>query len=503
MAKTIPQLTDATTVNAADELIIQQGGITKRATGAELAKSLNTINGIINAKTFGAIGDGVADDTAALQAAIAAASSGPLYIPPGIYRLTAPLELSVSGIRIIGGGPAATYLRKSSGDSTTFRVIADIDYFEISDLRVDHAMPATSGFMLQTEVSGILGGVIRNVVTAGVYGVAKNTITSGSVNNVTFTQCMFLQTVMYGIWLQFTTDWVIDNCIIEMASRNAGVIGLVVESSNDGLYTSKTLFLGGQRGMLAQNTLDAPSRHMFFNQTAWDGCGQNCIELTSLRRSRFVNCWFASVYSTCNGATINGSSNYGLIFSACIFLNLAGNGMAIENGASDVAVSACQFNEWGLAAANTYSAITTAANSDTRFSITGCQFLGDADFTGNPWRGIIVNAGTYDSYVIANNYSSQLTDAFIVDAGASSTALVVNNAGYVQTPSAFTAGSSPYTYTAGHSPEALYVYGGTVSAVELAGATVFTSTNRTLHLGPNQSVTITHSDAPTLLKMPQ
>jgi hypothetical protein len=66
MAKTIPQLTDATTVNAADELIIQQGGITKRATGAELAKGLNTINGTVNVKDFGAVGDGVqADDTAA------------------------------------------------------------------------------------------------------------------------------------------------------------------------------------------------------------------------------------------------------------------------------------------------------------------------------------------------------------------------------------------------------------------------------------------------------
>ena len=36
MPKTIPQLTDATTVGASDELVIQQGGITKRATISEL-----------------------------------------------------------------------------------------------------------------------------------------------------------------------------------------------------------------------------------------------------------------------------------------------------------------------------------------------------------------------------------------------------------------------------------------------------------------------------------
>ena len=42
LANSVPsQLPDATTVNAADELIIQQGGVTKRATATELAKGLD------------------------------------------------------------------------------------------------------------------------------------------------------------------------------------------------------------------------------------------------------------------------------------------------------------------------------------------------------------------------------------------------------------------------------------------------------------------------------
>jgi hypothetical protein len=77
-ALNIPALTDATTVNAADELIIQQGGITKRATAAELmnnapvtvtstttARPLSErFEDAINIKDFGAVGDGVANDTA-------------------------------------------------------------------------------------------------------------------------------------------------------------------------------------------------------------------------------------------------------------------------------------------------------------------------------------------------------------------------------------------------------------------------------------------------------
>lgn len=45
-----------------------------------------------NVKTFGAIGDGTTDDTRALQAALSS-SSAHIYIPPGKYRLRAPLKI--------------------------------------------------------------------------------------------------------------------------------------------------------------------------------------------------------------------------------------------------------------------------------------------------------------------------------------------------------------------------------------------------------------------------
>jgi hypothetical protein len=105
MAKTIPQLTDATTVNAADELIIQQGGITKRATKNELmtfaatgAPSARLINDrfadIVNVKDFGAVGDGVTDDTAALQQAISAGLD--IQFPEGTYKIDANITVAAN-----------------------------------------------------------------------------------------------------------------------------------------------------------------------------------------------------------------------------------------------------------------------------------------------------------------------------------------------------------------------------------------------------------------------
>jgi hypothetical protein len=113
----VDQLTDATTVNAADELIIQQGGITKRATAAELMNNApvtaisttaarplaDRFRDAVNVKDFGAVGDGVADDTAALQAAINAAT-GLVYIPKGVYLTSQELNVDKEGISVVGDG---------------------------------------------------------------------------------------------------------------------------------------------------------------------------------------------------------------------------------------------------------------------------------------------------------------------------------------------------------------------------------------------------------------
>jgi hypothetical protein len=85
----------------------------------------------INAKAFGAIGDGIADDTAALQAAIDAAfvvttsnAQAPpignkvLYIPAGSYKTTSPLLLTgLFGGIMRGAGRFATQIINSAGSN--------------------------------------------------------------------------------------------------------------------------------------------------------------------------------------------------------------------------------------------------------------------------------------------------------------------------------------------------------------------------------------------------
>src|SRR5207244_11447079 len=68
-------------------------------------------NGVFNVKSYGAVGDGVADDTAAVQAAIDAANStagalaggGIVFFPLGSYLISASLRV-YGGITLTGAG---------------------------------------------------------------------------------------------------------------------------------------------------------------------------------------------------------------------------------------------------------------------------------------------------------------------------------------------------------------------------------------------------------------
>lgn len=93
---------------------------------------------VFTPQEYGAIGDGIADDTLACQTALDAACGGPpganpspirfavgtLYLPPGDYRITAPLVIkSTIGLSIHGAGPRQSRLRVDGTMDCAFSAI--------------------------------------------------------------------------------------------------------------------------------------------------------------------------------------------------------------------------------------------------------------------------------------------------------------------------------------------------------------------------------------------
>jgi hypothetical protein len=63
-----------------------------------------------NVKDFGAVGDGAADDTAAINAAIAATKRGAVFLPAGRYKVTDYITIPRSGVVLRGAGADKTVL---------------------------------------------------------------------------------------------------------------------------------------------------------------------------------------------------------------------------------------------------------------------------------------------------------------------------------------------------------------------------------------------------------
>jgi len=69
----------------------------------------------VSVTDYGAVGDGVADDTPAFQAAIDANTDGvAIYVPTGTYKTTAPINLANNDTRFFGDGTSSVITRSGS-----------------------------------------------------------------------------------------------------------------------------------------------------------------------------------------------------------------------------------------------------------------------------------------------------------------------------------------------------------------------------------------------------
>lgn len=92
-------------------------------------------NAVFNVKDFGAIGNGVADDTAAIQAAITAAGANITYLPAGTYKLSASLTLSTANAILRGTGKASI-LKATTGAFNVIVVGTAASGVIVEDLQV-------------------------------------------------------------------------------------------------------------------------------------------------------------------------------------------------------------------------------------------------------------------------------------------------------------------------------------------------------------------------------
>jgi len=157
----------------------------------------------VNVKDFGAAGDGVTDDTAAIQAAIDSiqgtqpTGGGSVYFPKGIYRTSTSINI-YSDVRLHGDGLTQTYIKPL--DSATFAaneaVIQTTLFPTTQGTNLwDYYSPYPAGLTMGVQVRDLtVDGNRANVANAGglyIYG-GKWTLKDVGVIN----------TASHGIWTE-------------------------------------------------------------------------------------------------------------------------------------------------------------------------------------------------------------------------------------------------------------------------------------------------------------
>ena len=172
------------------------GGFIQSGTGAVQRTVENKLKDTVSVKDFGAVGDGVADDTAAIQAALNSTTSTgavtTVRFPAGTYKITS--QLNVPALASIVGDGQGSILRPYSCNGLNFLASNAVGARRVADIWI-YADNGSSYKGINVNLDSTAGSRVTGIVFDNVYiswfGTA---VYARGLWHSTFTNCYFLNT---------------------------------------------------------------------------------------------------------------------------------------------------------------------------------------------------------------------------------------------------------------------------------------------------------------------
>ena len=519
----------------------------------------------------GAVGDGVAIDTAAINRAIAAvpASGGTVYFPAGTYlvdaatltlksnvlwagagmysttiklkdagngRIISQVTGTLSNITIMDMGFDGNMVNQTDGASRDDRAglfVARVSKFSLIRVRVANCRSGASVraygcddilyFGCDFENNGLratlgvaytrttAGGTMTVDSTAGFASAGKlylgpNRMTYTGKTATTFTGVNLelsvggLVTFAIGSWVfPCTNDANNNNMICDatftgtskryraVANRYFGntdtgtAMDGVVNGAVVGNHYEQNLLAVGIGFSNAEFTLAADSTEdVVVSGNTMVGLNQSSIECQGVKAGAFANVG-------------DGGNNRGIVVFGNVCRHLDRAFWLEDMDDSTVAFNTVR----NLVGPNRQGILLAVSPSDLNNLTLHNNLLKDMG------TGVVFSSGTFMEIMIEDN--EFMTDVTTKISGTiPATARIRNNMGY--NPLGASAATFPGTgtdvpYTAGHTPEVVYIRGGTVTAIKKGGLTLASATSTTdpvvVYLEPGEQFTISSSVAPT------
>lgn len=363
---------------------------TEGEVGALSDKIDNQILTQFNVKDYGAAGDGVTDDYAAIKAAVDATQAagthqgGIVYFPPGIYACGTFLSFKgyVDVILMGAGGRAtvdsgtASILRYTGNDTTNFVDLRSSLGTAVRDLQISHAHSFT--------------GRLIDVRNAQGAGVLANDATMVEISNCSIVGTDTFRTAI-GVDVDKSTRVLINKCaFINLA---IGVRGKSIQGS----YANEVIIDRSSFQAISTIGIRNPGRAWFVNATTFDGSPTSVANAMDHDSGVFAeslsiyNCWT-------NPATVTSGTQF----------RVAGTGIDIRSNFLSATGGACVYIDdltVGLnISANNFNAATTAVSmvanaSHARHTIMGNSYTTvTTNLSGTLQAGIDDSNGTLTFY---------------------------------------------------------------------------------------------------------
>lgn len=341
-----------------------------------------------NVKDYGATGDGVADDTAEIEATIDAAAlagRGTVFFPAGIYNTTGGHDLSgLHGLRILGSGIGSTVLKITHATNDLFRSTTETHDLTIQDFSVTspagtrtggwvyHAGSSSytadghlrrsriesidvkkqvNGFWIaQYEFVWMKDLMMTNFVGSGGIGIKAGQTTASNKNQGS--ELYIMGTQIYG------DDFVGEDGVDPVALST----GLVIEDC-DAVYVLNSGIAGALMNslkMIANAGGHGPANH-FFDQFVSDGTrDSHGVYITgggTVANAKFTGSWFASAgqmdggSAGANGIRIDVNNLGYMEITGSRIVNNKGTGLYIDlpnSGGAPITISGNTFSANGL-----------------------------------------------------------------------------------------------------------------------------------------------------------
>lgn len=380
---------------------------------------------------FGAVGDGSADDTAAIQRAIDYAASiggARVLFPAGSFKILGTLNITSNGISLVGYNRFSSKLVFANGalDCIVARGVSQANSiygFQLENIYLDHT-GKTGGRTLYLAFAS--RAYIRNVAVGNCW-----TGFEVYVTNDVFMENIILQGVLggagaYGLYWHAPGDGSgrSDQLTLIGFTINAlysGADGFVWDGAATTFNGSYITALDCRYGMWVKNTSGSNTNYPQlgeFNNFNSDGMSAVGLRIEAGAEMQFTN---AQINNTSGSSGQGSADTYALEILPDTGASMTRSfqftncriGLSKQSAASisgrDIQFSLCKFAAGSTTPANTYPALHILAPSQD-ITIVGCG----SEIFGNPndWAcGVQVDAGTFRINNFANNWALATRDS--------------------------------------------------------------------------------------------